>query len=115
MKILTMLFLSALMLSGCRKSLEEPPDWNPEKVLGQRNRREPSPAEPREEPRGRVGDLPQEKLASIFVAGDETEEPAPFTTNAIPRSARRLVDDEEKPALRPPAWRDLPRSKRKLF
>ena len=41
MKKTILIFAALLAVCGCRKGLQEPPDWNPEKSLGQRNRAAP--------------------------------------------------------------------------
>ena len=41
MKKTILIFAALLAVCGCRKGLREPPDWNPEKSLGQRNRAAP--------------------------------------------------------------------------
>ena len=92
----TLMVLAALagLVSGCRKSLREPPDWNLEKHLGQRNRPDP-----------RANPAPvavAQTRPAVESAAPRRERPA---RHDLPRSTRRLTpvaDDEPEPETNAP-------------
>ena len=58
----------AALVSGCRRSLREPPDWNLEKHLGQRNN---------PENRGTPASLPQGAPPVVFTPPPPVADPVP--------------------------------------